>query len=100
MWLLNTSTLKLEWFVDERAATYAILSHTWGKEEVTFSDIQRAHPELKRGYRKIQQLCEQARKNRYGHCWIDTCCINKESCAELSEAINLMYAWYAASDVC
>ncbi|KAJ9148813.1 hypothetical protein NKR19_g5863 [Coniochaeta hoffmannii] len=32
--------------------------------------------------------------------WIDTCCINKESSAELSEAINSMYRWYKRSDLC
>jgi len=34
------------------------------------------------------------------HFWVDTCCINKESSAELSEAINSMYAWYRDTDVC
>lgn len=31
---------------------------------------------------------------------IDTCCINKESSAELSEAINSMYAWYEKAAIC
>lgn len=32
--------------------------------------------------------------------WIDTCCIDKRSSAELTEAINSMYAWYAKAAVC
>jgi hypothetical protein len=36
MWLINTSTLELEFFVNPEKASYAILSHTWGVEEVVF----------------------------------------------------------------
>lgn len=32
--------------------------------------------------------------------WVDTCCIDKSSSAELSEAINSMFRWYAKSEVC
>ncbi|KAI0772436.1 hypothetical protein BD413DRAFT_545420 [Trametes elegans] len=32
--------------------------------------------------------------------WIDTCCIDKASSAELSEAINSMFAWYRDAQVC
>ena len=32
--------------------------------------------------------------------WVDTCCINKESSAELSEAINSMFKWYKDSNHC
>ncbi|KIK22946.1 hypothetical protein PISMIDRAFT_101515, partial [Pisolithus microcarpus 441] len=31
---------------------------------------------------------------------IDTCCIDKQSSAELSEAINLMYWWYQNAQIC
>lgn len=31
--------------------------------------------------------------------WVDTCCIDKSSSAELSEAINSMFRWYAQSSV-
>ncbi|GAW11898.1 hypothetical protein ANO14919_012510 [Xylariales sp. No.14919] len=39
MRLLNTETLKLESFPNQRPS-YAILSHTWGRDEVLFEDIQ------------------------------------------------------------
>lgn len=31
---------------------------------------------------------------------MNTCCIDKRSSAELSEAINSMYKWYAGAEVC
>lgn len=32
--------------------------------------------------------------------WVDTCCIDKSSSAELSEAINSMFAWYRKAKIC
>lgn len=32
--------------------------------------------------------------------WIDSCCIDKTSSAELSEAINSMFKWYQKAQVC
>jgi hypothetical protein len=32
--------------------------------------------------------------------WIDTCCIDKTSSAELSEAINSMFDWYGDAEIC
>jgi hypothetical protein len=34
------------------------------------------------------------------YAWIDTCCINKSSSSELSEAINSMFKWYKRSAIC
>lgn len=44
--------------------------------------------------------CQQARRDSLEYAWVDTCCIDKTSSAELSEAINSMYRWYADSKVC
>jgi len=49
---------------------------------------------------KINGCCKQAIKDRYDYVWIDTCCIDKSSSAELSEAINSMFRWYRNSEVC
>ena len=54
----------------------------------------------RQGYKKIVNACKQAQKDRYEWVWIDTCCIKKQSSAELSEAINLMYRWYANAKIC
>jgi hypothetical protein len=70
---------------------YAILSHTWGAdgEEVTFKDlIERGQSivEMKLGYCKLEFCCRQAARDGLDYCWVDTCCIDKSSSAELSEA--------------
>jgi hypothetical protein len=75
MRLLNTSTLQLEWFLTD-IPPYAILSHTWGEAEVTFDDIDKPHARNMLGYDKIAQCCHEAKKQGYGYCWIDTCCID------------------------
>ena len=41
-----------------------------------------------------------ARDAGYEYIWIDSCCINKDSSSELSEAINSMYRWYSISAEC
>ncbi|KAF9232073.1 hypothetical protein BU15DRAFT_55433, partial [Melanogaster broomeanus] len=53
------------------------------------------------GYTKLFNFCEKARDD-YGcaYVWSDTCCINKESSAELDEAIRSMFRWYRGSRVC
>ena len=54
----------------------------------------------KKGYWKITKCCELARSQSYNYCWIDTCCIDKSSSSELSEAINSMFHWYREAKVC
>ncbi|KAM3066325.1 hypothetical protein ACMFMG_003166 [Clarireedia jacksonii] len=81
---------------------YAILSHRWGnpEDEVSFEDMRNGCHEDKRGYKKLAGCCKQARKDGLHHVWIDTCCINKESSAELSEAITSMFGYYQRSKFC
>ena len=49
---------------------------------------------------KIRRCCEIAERDGYEWIWIDSCCIDKTSSTELSEAINSMFNWYALSEVC
>jgi len=81
---------------------YAILSHTWGAdhEEVTFKDLTEGLSKNKAGYRKLAFCGKQAAKDNLRWFWVDTCCIDKSSSAELSEAINSMYRWYHQSAKC
>lgn len=100
MRLLNTRTRQLESFLG-KAPRYAILSHTWEEEEVTFEDMKpggRAR-ELK-GYPKLKGATKLARGEGFNWIWIDACCIDKSSSAELSEAINSMFQWYKNSAIC
>ena len=75
---------------------YAILSHTWGADhdELTFDDLNKGLGKSKTGYTKINFCAQQARKDGLEYIWVDTCCINKGSHTELSEAINSMFRWY------
>jgi len=104
MRLLNTTTLRLEWFEGAQTGetpSYAILSHTWGSEELSYQDmIKGDFAKIKNGYVKIQSLCSVARANGFEYAWVDTCCIDKTSSAELTEAINSMFDWYRNAAVC
>ncbi|KAF1849443.1 HET-domain-containing protein [Cucurbitaria berberidis CBS 394.84] len=153
MRLIDTRTSELRWFNDNDIPKYAILSHTWGSDEVTYQElvwINRAkalsgssmdQPSssaasftseddqatimlaaiemmirgnsgtslgsiteqdlMKRaGYSKLKHAAEQARSQGYNYIWVDTCCIDKSSSAELQEAINSMFRWYRDAEVC
>ncbi|KAI1734939.1 heterokaryon incompatibility protein-domain-containing protein [Xylaria scruposa] len=141
MRFVNTTTLELEDHF-QTIPQYAILSHTWGREEVTLQEwsewlkpttrgqllalltkLEDEHPVDRNvreqrlfdedrllwgllgpleqiGYWKILKTCLEARKDGLDYLWVDTNCIDKTSSAELSEAINSMYAWYRNAAVC
>ena len=142
---------------------YAILSHRWGTNEVTFEDINLCSEILTGGIMDIKSECvknrkyfktksilntlvTESRKNdphldpenhiikhlfdlvnsidlkdtnanvgfvklvNYCHvalfrhgcefAWMDTCCIDKTSSAELDESIRSMFKWYRNSAIC
>lgn len=101
MRLINTTTLQLKFFANNEPI-YAILSHTWGEEEVLFQDMENGLERASKlkGFAKIRDCCRQAVRDGYEWAWVDTCCIDKTSSSELSEAINSMYKWYKYSAVC
>jgi hypothetical protein len=100
MRLLNTETLQLQQFDQEPFPRYAILSHRWGDQEISFQELEAGLGKDKDGYQKIATFCAQARDRGFEWAWVDTCGIDKTSSAELSEAINSMYKWYEQSAVC
>jgi hypothetical protein len=102
MRLINCSTFELKEFFGGNIPRYAILSHTWGDEEVSFADITSGRRGLTRqsGFQKIKFTCKQAIHDGLSYAWIDTCCIDKRSSSELSEAINSMFTWYRKSASC
>lgn len=109
MWLINVATRNLECWVGDRIpyGKYAVLSHTWNTDSSQEMSFQEWKDEAKRkiwsnklGYEKINKVIELAQKSQIAHVWVDTCCIDKTSSAELSEAINSMFAWYQRSAVC
>ena len=114
--------------VDFRGEDYAILSHRWAanaNDEVLFVDIEiiddggrdpttghrpvryvfnpgysQRSPQCKPGFHKLMGAAQQALRDGYEFIWVDTCCIDKSSSAELSEAINSMWTWYSKSTIC
>lgn len=79
---------------------YAILSHTWGQEEVLFEHVRSGTANNIEAYSKVLSAIRKASDDGFGYIWIDSCCIDKSSSAELSEAINSMYAWYQRAGKC
>jgi hypothetical protein len=106
MRFIDTSTLKLVHYSDY-TPDYAILSHTWGPddEEVSYQEMTAAERSetttTKPGFQKIKKTCEIAQTIYHlQYAWVDTCCIDKTSSAELSEAINSMFKWYQEATIC
>jgi hypothetical protein len=79
---------------------YAILSHTWGAEEVTFRDLMDGTGKCKAGYGKIRFCGERAKCDSLQYFWVDTCCIDKSNSVELQEAINSVFRWYQNAAKC
>ncbi|KAH7085897.1 heterokaryon incompatibility protein-domain-containing protein, partial [Paraphoma chrysanthemicola] len=106
MWLLRTSDLQLKEFFGAEIPPYAILSHTWTDDEVTFQEIYESSAlgvesrQKRLGHHKVSRFCELAKEEGHEWAWIDSSCIDKRSSAELSEAISSMYTWYKNAQAC
>ena len=111
MWMLRTDRAELHFFQDLSSVPsgYAILSHTWNESgEQSWQDVKAISKRcqfLKQNPRdhvspKIRSCCIRAERDGYTWVWIDTCCIDKTSSTELSEAINSMFVWYVQAEVC
>ena len=99
MRLLDTKTLGFQEF-DDPPSKYAILSHRWGEKEVTYKEMKEGSAPPGPGLEKVHRFCRLAANNGIEWAWIDTCCIDKRSSAELSGAINSMYKWYKDATRC
>lgn len=109
MRLINVETYELKQFAEQECPSYAILSHTWQGNEVTFSEwkdwLSSNHEGDTPGIQKIKAFCNEANRSdpfriNHRYAWADTCCINKEDPTELSEAINSMFRYYRNAQVC
>jgi hypothetical protein len=98
--LTDDDELILNEFSGHQVPPYAILSHTWGQDEESFADLVNNTARGKPGYRKIRFCALQAQRDGLAYFWVDTCCIDKSSSAELSEAINSMFMWYQNAQKC
>lgn len=104
MRLINTTTLQQVQFSDaaisRRTTRYAILSHCWGAHEIDFETFMSKHHRSGLGWKKIEDCCALAKCQGIKWAWVDSCCIDKRSSAELTEAINSMWSWYKRASVC
>ncbi|TGJ87465.1 hypothetical protein E0Z10_g1265 [Xylaria hypoxylon] len=107
MRLLHVTTKKLTDFSTQKAPKYAILSHRWrhGLNEVLYDDVEGAEPDTwqrkkEAAAKKVLNACAEADRLKFEYIWIDTCCIDKRSSSELSEAINSMFLWYRQAGKC
>lgn len=108
--LLRTDNFQLEEPTrddKDQLPDYAILSHTWLKkengqeQEVLFADfVDPGKASEKAGWKKVKFAAREAARDGLQYVWIDSCCIDKTSSAELSESINSMYRWYECASVC
>ena len=110
MRLIDTKDLSVREFQGTQIPEYAILSHRWEDGEITLKELVEtggqtsSEPAIyqseKAGWKKLHNFRNFARTRGHQYIWLDTCCIDKTSSAELSEAINSMYQWYAKATVC
>ncbi|KIY00433.1 uncharacterized protein Z520_04118 [Fonsecaea multimorphosa CBS 102226] len=109
MRLVNARTKQVSQPFCSDIPPYAILSHTWRSEEISFQDMRNLeqNPDQhssrlfsQEGFKKIEGCCERALRDDLGWIWIDSCCIDKNSSSELSEAINSMFKWYRDAKTC
>ncbi|KAI5999472.1 hypothetical protein EDD15DRAFT_2123161, partial [Pisolithus albus] len=79
---------------------FVTFSHRWGVKEPLLRDVE-GHSiygmSSEGGFGKLQAFCLRACEQGYLWAWSDTCCIDKDSSADLQEAIGSMFAWYRRS---
>jgi hypothetical protein len=98
---LSSGDFKLVSVPDDNPPPYAILSHTWNKDqEVTYGELVAGTCRGKTGFAKIRFCVDRAADDGVDYCWVDTCCIDKSDSAELSTAINSMFRYYQRANKC
>ena len=74
------------------------------KDCIDLLQIESSHPSVEDVLRRKSHLWLDSVTPFYPqifhYLWVDTCCIDKISSAELSEAINSMYGWYQRPQIC
>ncbi|KAI5985488.1 hypothetical protein EDD15DRAFT_1632612 [Pisolithus albus] len=81
---------------------FTMFSHRWGVGEPLLRDIEgRRIYDLggTEGLAKLKKFCLLSIRRGFIWAWSDTCCIDKDSSAELQEAIGSMFSWYHRSSL-
>ncbi|KAK3672609.1 hypothetical protein LTR78_007421 [Recurvomyces mirabilis] len=98
--LIDTRTLAIKHIQSGSQVRYGILSHVWGPQEISYENFFNEQARDGQGFTKVWKCCKLALEHGLDYMWIDSCCIDRGSTAELSEAINSMFAWYASAAIC
>ncbi|KAI6262218.1 hypothetical protein MCOR23_002183 [Pyricularia oryzae] len=106
MWLINTTTFKREFRQPESSrigARVKRLASNRSRSTPACLLIQmptQAWPHGPHDQSARYVSACQVQRHPIPYVWVDTCCIDKTSSAELSEAINSMFRWYEMGEVC
>ena len=65
MRILNTTTLDFGEFFDSTIPTYAILSHQWENEEITYKDVLKHRNLESKGWEKVRKRSRFIRHRGY-----------------------------------
>lgn len=101
-------------FDGDEIPPYVIASHRWSDDEATYVDVLEKRHRSSVGFRKIKCFCDlskqrnrhmkssssDTRVSRVEWIWIDTCCIDQRSSAEIAENITSMYRYYEQAEEC
>jgi len=101
MRLLHVRDFTFKQFV-KQPPTYAILSHRWSEHEPSLKDIKHRNGKPSTAYNKVYGFANyiSAHLPQLEWIWVDSCCIDQKSAAELSEGVNRMFEWYRNATVC
>ncbi|KDQ27243.1 hypothetical protein PLEOSDRAFT_1103943 [Pleurotus ostreatus PC15] len=85
----------------ELLCKYAILSHRWKEEELSFTDVAKLSDptvQAKKGFQKLKNF-SKAIEQHYGcrYLWMDTACIDE---VDRDRSIPRMFSWYRHAYVC
>lgn len=83
-------------FSTHELPSFAVLAHSVGDVEVTYSDAvgDAAAARAKANYEKLAFAARQALADGYEYLFIHSCCVDRRSSAELDEAANSALQWY------
>lgn len=100
MRLLNTTTLELQEFPEGNEPSYAVLSHAWDGQEVSYVDYKENRRLDGYGYQTITRFCETAKTWGVQWAFIHSCCVDNGNAAEVEQAIHSTFDRFKRAYLC
>jgi hypothetical protein len=79
---------------------YAIVSHLRNEDDITFEDVGKVTDITKPGWQKLNFYNALITEHQLDYFWIDSCCVDRSSEAELTEMINSLFNWFQNARYC